>query len=287
MNMPAKTCGSMGIRPLVLLILFTAGCDPSFDPLQENDRYFFSIYGYLDASADTQWVRVAPVRDSLNVIPEEVDATVTLEHLDSGDTVVMNDSLFDFFHGVRAHNFWTTMDIQPEGTYRLRVERSDGVSSEVTVTLPADFPAPRVQISDRRIDDPDVVLIEGVAQLADVQTMYYMQSGTVVSLPHLQDTVRTSPTAYQVFIDPDEDRQHIDEFFGGAELVIDAQIFVAAAGPGWPPFASIDEKVIALPQGISNVENGVGYLGGVLSKAVPYKICFDGSGNLIDCPVEE
>jgi len=293
MNVPAKTCGSIGIRPLVLLILFTAGCDPSFDPLQENDRYFFSIYGCLDASADTQWVRIAPVRDSLDAIPEEVDATVTLEHLDSGHTVVMNDSLFEFFYDVHYFNFWTTMDLQPGETYRLRVEASDGVSSEVMVTLPADFPAPLLRIAYKAIEGRDVVYIEGAERLADVQVRYHYRTAAgrapMYPVPHIQDTVRTPPLTYEVLIDPKFEKDYRERYFpagiGGSFLY--REVFVAAAGPDWHPFATIDEKIIALPEGISNVENGVGYVAGIVSKTIPYVSCWDELGNFIGCPAEE
>ena len=278
---------------LLPVVLFGIGCDPSFDPLQENDRYFFSIYGYLDASADTQWVRIAPVRDSLNAIPEEIDATVTLEHLTSGEIAVMNDSLFEFFHGVRAHNFWTTMDLQPGETYRLGVEASDGRSSHATVTLPSDFPAPLLRIAYKAIEGRDVVYIEGAERLADVQVRYHYRPAAgrapMYPVPHIQDTVRTSPSTYEVLVDPKFEEDYRERYFpagiGGSFLY--KEVFVAAAGPDWHPFATIDEKIIALPEGISNVENGVGYVAGIVSKTIPYVSCWDELGNFIGCPAEE
>ncbi|TVQ04901.1 MAG: hypothetical protein EA359_04900 [Balneolaceae bacterium] len=42
---------------LFTFTLFIA-CDEPFQPLLENNSAPFSIYGYLDATADTQWVRV-------------------------------------------------------------------------------------------------------------------------------------------------------------------------------------------------------------------------------------
>ncbi len=43
-------------------MLVLSGCNRSFEPFKENNTYYFSIYGYLDVSADTQWVRVSPAR---------------------------------------------------------------------------------------------------------------------------------------------------------------------------------------------------------------------------------
>jgi hypothetical protein len=125
----------------ILALLALSSCDSSFEPIQENDRYIYSIYGYLDAAADTQWVRVMPVHEKLFAGPEPIDATVTLENLESGESQVMNDSLFQYAANTYAWNFWTPMELEPTGTYRLTAERSDGVTSHVTVTLPESFPA--------------------------------------------------------------------------------------------------------------------------------------------------
>lgn len=70
------------------------GCNQTFEPLQENDKYYFSIYGYLDAATDTQWVRVGPAREGINQQPDPTGIKVTLEHIQSGETVIMKDSLF-------------------------------------------------------------------------------------------------------------------------------------------------------------------------------------------------
>lgn len=67
--------------------LFLTSCDPTFEPLGENDRYHFSIYGYLDASADTQWVRVGTAREAIDDVPDPSGITVTLENIQSGETV--------------------------------------------------------------------------------------------------------------------------------------------------------------------------------------------------------
>ncbi|MDZ7694856.1 MAG: hypothetical protein U5K69_27685 [Balneolaceae bacterium] len=127
---------------LLSSVLLFSGCDSPFEPHQENNRYHFSMFGYLDASADTQWVRIMPVRDSLLYNPGEIDATVTLEELETGKTVTLNDSLFHFSNNRYAHNFWTTESLEPSGTYRLKAERSDGAASHATITLPADFSTP-------------------------------------------------------------------------------------------------------------------------------------------------
>ena len=47
-------------RALPLIALVLAACEVPLDPIAESDLSF-ALSGYLDASADTQWVRVERV----------------------------------------------------------------------------------------------------------------------------------------------------------------------------------------------------------------------------------
>jgi hypothetical protein len=83
------------------------------EPFAENAVGPFAIFGYLDLRADTQWVRLMPIRRNLIPTPDPIDAIVTLEHLGTGRVVMLRDSLFAFTDGKSggvgyAHNFWTT-----------------------------------------------------------------------------------------------------------------------------------------------------------------------------------
>ncbi|MEX0647886.1 MAG: hypothetical protein WEA56_10400 [Balneolaceae bacterium] len=289
--MANQTGGLTVISILLLSWLITTGCNETFEPWQENDQYYFSIYGYLDASADTQWVRVMPVREDLLLEPGPIDASVTLTHMESGNTVAMNDSLYEFAHNTYAYNFWATTNLQPGQTYRITAERRDGKSSHAEVVLPPDFPTPTVF---RRPQSPgggpplDIITIEGVERFADIRTIHYIHfanSGQSYRIPfiHIQDTLRRASGELTIEINPREDTGKLGAFLGGAPWsVFHQQIFIASAGPGFHYFPSIDEKMVALPEGISNVVNGVGYLAGLVSKTIPYESCFE---NGIDIPV--
>ncbi len=263
---------------IVTFVGFTS-CEQAFSPVNENSPYIYAIQGYLDASADTQWVRVMPIRNSID-LEQNPPATVTLEHPESGNTAVMNDSLFDYIY-THARNFWSTMDIEPGQTYTVTAERSDGASSSVTVTLPEDFPTPIVKTGSGSFD---FVHINGVEKLADVHTRYHTSSGEIVSIPHIQDTVSRPSADFVVAINSAEDIKALSEH--NVESYTRKQIFVAAGGPGWPPMGSIDENLISMPEGVSNVDNGAGYLAGIVSKTLPYKSCFDDNGEYTPCPLE-
>jgi hypothetical protein len=262
---------------LFTLIALTA-CEESFSPMQHNDQYPFSIHGYLDASQDTNWVRITAVRDSLFLEePAPLDAVVTLEHIESGESAVMNDSLFRYEGGYYAHNYWTDMKLEPEQSYKLTVQRSDGAESRAAATLPPDFPLP--QIRPGRFNR-DTLVVHGVQHLADVRVLYdvdfhYSEISTsddvlnTYNFSHLADTLRGFHYHQRrIMIDVSF---HLNAFFMGPipYTINKNKITVFAAGPEWIRFSGLDENLISLPEGASNIEGGSGYLIGVISKTIP------------------
>lgn len=297
---PGKKAQPVFILFVLVLLpwLFTAGCDDVFDPLQENDTYYYSIYGYLDASADTQWVRVMPVREDLLAESKPIDATVTLQDVESGETVVMNDSLLSYDHEQYAWNFWTTMKLNPEHTYKLTAERSDGRSSHARIKLPPDFPTPLLRIQRDRSGvaiNATVFIDKPIENLADVQTLYRTPDDPeFYTIPHLVDSIRTGSGGVQVLMDLDVDYVQLNANYTlppgvGRSNYIDTPqleklIFIASAGPGYHYFPDIDEKIVALPDGVSNIENGVGFLAGFVTKTIPYQSCQrEGTTDLVPC----
>lgn len=280
-----------------LLWLVTTGCDDVFKPNAENDKYYYSINGYLDASADTQWVRIMPIRESLGLQkPEPMDATVTLEHLETGETAEMNDSLFSYAHGTYAWNYWTTMNLVPEQTYRITVRRPDGNSSHATASLPPDFPAPVVRLltnADGKVYRTNV-RIAGVERLVDAQAIYHLRffntgEEDIVTFSHLKDAGRG--IYLEVSFDPSGDESTVDDLIassgpGRIGEVTHKQFFLASAGPDYPDFVSLNELRVSHLIGRTNVVNGTGYLAGILSKTVPYKSCTSVGMRFVPCEPE-
>jgi hypothetical protein len=275
---------SIYILCLVLITNLVISCDQTFEPFQDNDRYSFSIFGYLDASADTQWVRIMPVRDSYFLSSETLDVTVTLEHVGSGgEIVVMNDSLFYYGQGAYAWNFWTTMNVEPEQTYLLKAEDPDGNISSVHVSLPEDFPDPYIEVDLE--DQEEILVVTGVQNLADVHSnheLYHHFSDltTVFSFNHHQDSLSltTQQGVHTVLLNPSEAREYLETYIEQNPYTLQQrEVFVASAGPEWHFFPDLSEEIISLPDGISNVENGVGYVVGIVSKRIPWEmLCFTG-----------
>jgi hypothetical protein len=66
------------------------------------------------------------------------------------------------------------------------------------------------------------------------------------------------------------------------------QILIASAGPEWDEeIDTMDKLVYALPEGLSNVEDGLGYMVGVVSKLIPFENCTDDMNSPVACPEEE
>ncbi len=286
----------------IFSLLFATSCKDTFEPFQENDRYNFSIYGFLDANVDTQWVRVSPVREQFNQSDRLPDMNVVLKNLDTGEQTQMTNSLVEFRQGFYAANAWSDMDVQENHTYRLVAERPDGGTSQATVTIPPAFPTPRVFVDRIPDQEPEyfIWIDEGVERLADVQSRWYVRIQTPFwyddqlfkfSLKSRAEQISTDSYIVQIF--PDEEIQAIIDqslVLQGPDselIILHHQIFVASGGPDWDVnITNVEDLVYNLPDGFSNIEDGLGYMAGVFSRLIPFRECFDGP-RLIACPEEK
>jgi hypothetical protein len=244
--------------------MLLAACETSVDPFQESGNYF-SLGGIVDASADTQFVRISPLRRSA-VPPTEIDAQVTSIDVLTGQEDVWQDSLFTLFPSGHAHNFWTTFDFEPGKIYRLTAQSPEGRESRARFALPDAFPAPVVQ---QTITDPiPTIIVYDVERLADLRILYCGRSeaGVIhrVDGPLIQEVSRFSG-GYTVRVDPISLARRL-----GVGDILWMRIYAAAAGPDWPDFEDIDDETLAHPHTITNVENGVGFIGGVTSMLVDW-----------------
>lgn len=288
---------------VILLMVLLSSCDDTFEPMAENDSYFFTMYGYLDATADTQWVRVMPIREGIDQLPSLENVTVEIEHMESGIREKMSDSLFNFGFGAEAWNYWSTMDIEPEQSYRIIAEDADGNISTVQVTIPEDFPTP--VITTTLDDDPMEQIffsasVEGIQNLADISVYYFVSEiyspiQHVFRYPHRDSAINTGEGSYAITIQHFQDiidfSRYIHPNFQRARQLFNIthrQLFFASAGDDWVDFSVFDELNIMLPVGVTNnVENGFGYVTGVVSKTIPLKNCYNQNGDFEPCPTEQ
>ncbi len=250
-----------------------AGCDESFNTFKDNDRYIFSISGYLDTSLDEQWLRVINLQEEIDPNGGGMNGTVTLEHLETGESYSFRDSLFRFSETTFAYNYRTEAQVQPSSTYLLTATRSDGARSRVVVDIPDVFTAPTFVPADRPWQ-PDMLLIQEVENLADIQIRFRITHKVAeYSQPYHHSLIggafRMGDNSHGVYID----RETIaTATIGMSEIEItECELFVASAGTDWVDFSEMDPELLMLPDGISNVENGTGYVIGVSSRTIPYE----------------
>lgn len=236
-----------------------------FDPIIDSGA-LYSLSGYLDANADTQWVRVEPVEDVTLPPPDgPLDVTVTLEG--AGLEAVLTQRVDRLVTG-SAHRFWTTADLETGQTYRLFVRRRDGTATSTDVAIPS-LEGVDLEVEPGPNNCPVFVSVEGAARVADVQAHYTVTStaGRVeqYTFSHLLGLERDGETyRADVFSGDDTNRIMLDSGAG-----LEAEIVVAVASGAWPEAAGLTlEQAIGFN---GDVENGVGFVGGVVTQRVPFR----------------
>jgi hypothetical protein len=260
-----------------------AGCDSTFEPLEES-KWVYSIAGHLDPGADTQWVRVNSLRPVVGTNPTPIDAVVTLEEIETGRTVVLNPILSTYRPILQggdtqyAFNFWTAETIRPGFSYRLTATRSDGAASSAVASIPSDdFTMTYARwVGDSR-SFLDQVRVEGIPDLAMVLLSYELAPDCNYPTGFFSD--------YQRLIkDPESgDEPHVVQLDWSSRpsfleepppcAFVNERIVVVASGDRWPFVASSTLRDLMHPNMVGNVENGTGYLAGLLLRSYPREMC--------------
>lgn len=250
--------GALATAAVVIL----AGCNTTLEPFDDETGQF-SIYGALTLSKEQHFIRVKDLNEPVVQGSTRVlDATVTLENLETGTKETLADSIVTF-DGIATHNFRSEQEIQPKATYRLTVERPDERASQATATMP-----PRTKVEVEPIKTDTVSCTQGIrfnfrnvsdARLLTMTIAVYWEkrwrwveinaSSQFGILPwriveevvpqHILDTLPDS-SYYCTLLDDNKLRMPYTHF-----------------GPDWPA-----DSVLADPTE-STVENGLGVFGGI------------------------
>ncbi|HEX7071506.1 MAG TPA: hypothetical protein VF190_11900 [Rhodothermales bacterium] len=270
-----------------LVLLATTGCEETVDPIIGTDLPF-TIWGFMNAGADTQRVRVYPITGELQPDGSAgIDARVYSIDLDTGERREWTYKQVRFDSLTVGHVFWSPFRAVHGRRYRLEVIRSDGATSstEVVVPPPVSF---RVEIVEGRTEIP--VEIDGnVPNLIGFHVTYHAQSippanvwggGPIpppvdhsITLPY-DHLLRAVPGGWEVTIDMQDDYETLRALYRLACLVTDEggsapdlwlnrmEITAVAVDSSWsPPGGVFDPDVLAIPGTFSNVENGYGFFG--------------------------
>lgn len=280
----------------MVLILGFYGCESPFVPLQENNRFHYSMYGFLDTSMNTQWIRVMPVRESLALSEVPIDAKVTLIKNSTGEESELMDSLFVFYSSpddpFYVRNFHTDFPIEFDEEYTVIAERSDGEKSIVKTYVPPIFDPPVFGYNENtfsgvlegQVDNRLVVLdVEYFCTIVDKFGNGSKRRVKVSQIEREKVFIQENGK-YRVNIG---DRRFIaDQFLvsQGDVFVDSANIFIGVGGDDWPYIEGLSNEEAALPESANNVENGTGLVLGVASLTMPFKSCKDANNELIPCP---
>jgi hypothetical protein len=251
----------------VCAILILTGCDNSFEPLMENDRYAFSMYGALDVHADTQWVRVMPIGDKLiptDSVPSATEVRIINEN--TGEQFMLTDSLFRFGGEAYVLNYFTDVPIFPEETYRVTATAEDGRQSYSILRTPSELAVPDVDFNESL----ERLIITGSNSnpIVSVDIRYRVQTVTFggctpeaeLVISNLKDVLTLPNGEYR--INANNGSQLSQYRINSRDLVI------VTGSEDWPDLQELNEEEMALPDVVSNVENGTGYIAGIARRYV-------------------
>ena len=243
-----------------------AACEVPFDPRAPTDDVV-ALSGYLDASADTQWVRVELFDAVTGTSPLPLPITATLVG-EGGAEAVLEQRVRPTVAGP-AHLFWTTADVEPGRTYRLDVATEAG-TAVATVATP-DTAAYAVTVDSDQQSCPAVVTVAGDVDVADVQAVFrVVRRGQVsdIRVSHAARVVRAA-----------DGTQRVSLYFGddarvtpGDGEIVSAQVRVSVSSD-WPvePGDTIENVLVEPTLGAEGeIDGGVGFVGGVVSEWAPY-----------------
>ncbi len=271
------------------MLLLSAACDQTFEPLASSDAVHLSIFGILNASADTQWIRVMPIRPIKQTSPDSFGMTVTLENVGTGRTVELRDSLFAFSDyggpGVGSgtgfvHNFWTTEPIEPGATYRFSARRDTGQAAEAVVKIPEDYQV-EMWIAQPPLRNADSLRITGLKYLPFLaQAAHFVDNcGSGVDTTWFK-VKPASDGAYMIHIGKAEVARRIGPVCG-IPVVDTWDLWLVGSDSIWPSSSAYSAQGLGRSELASNITNAVGFVGGVLTKTIPYEDCTLYSGGVV------
>lgn len=266
-----------------LLVVMLVGCEETVNPIVGEERPF-TIWGFMDASADTQKVRVFTIEERLGLDRAgPIDARVTSWDLDTGERREWNHREVVYDDGAVGHVFWSAFRAQHEHSYRLEIERSDGNTTSAEVTVPTAGVTVEIDTESNRSVIPAKV-IGTPPRLIKLEVEYDAVTVTPAN-PWPPGSARPASIRYPVSIPYDT---RAEKFRDGWEMEIDMPLdftivqeefatnclpkdlislrrmdfrFLVANEDWDPPGGEFDPDVLAEPGVFSNVENGFGFFG--------------------------
>lgn len=255
---------------LLFMLLAITGCEDEVDPTIGLDVPF-SMFGYLDPTADQQAIRVVEIATEIGSDPDAIDATVTSTDVGTGETIAWRDSLVTFSDGSRGHVFVADFTPRPGTAIEVEARKSDGTASRVTVTIPSltqptvgvpSFVDGGIGYSVELAGAPRV--LEGTFEIVVGGYPGDLPGATRrIEIPVRAQPREVTPGVWSVDIPFVSATRATLESLGVLEaglglVALEYSIFVA--GDAWD-LPSGDPDVLVEPGVFSNVEGGLGFVG--------------------------
>ncbi len=259
------------------------GCEETVEPFTNTDRYF-TIYGFLDPSVDVQYLRVTPIRQLVDPPPPgPIDAEVMITELETGRTIAWEDSLITFEDGTSGHVFLGRFRPLHSYTYRIEVQRSDGIITSAETQVPPFIQADVSTPSTSTLGNG----IVRVRQQVDwngidftpfrIQVWYRfggIQPGSAfrdVPVTYSDESLgRFDENRWTITVDLTEDQNFLREELGfpGNQafplILYGIGMQVTVPDAQWrPPNDVFDPEILIQPGTLSNVDKGFGFFGSV------------------------
>ncbi len=283
MHIPTRSALCLPLAALLLALL--AGCDDAIET-PESLRGTYTLYGALDPTADTQAIRVVPVRDTIG-LDEDVVLPISVVSIDlaTGAETPWRDSLVTFPRGQRGHVYSAATRPGFGTRQRVVVRRDEGGEVSALVAVP-----PRVEPL-RRLVSPTgnlqyAFLMPDAPQLNRVTVEYRLAtstgSGTTV-LRTVDGSIGPVEFGWEIVLDLAVADELVQ--LAGTQQLPSAQARDLAlqlitirgeiASEDWrPPGGVFDPDVLADPEALTNVRGGFGFVGA----AYPFEIQIVPSG---------
>lgn len=254
-------------RPARLLALLAlVACEAPLDPIAPSDLAF-SMSGYLDASADTHYVRVEPFGETRDIPPGPIDAEVVLV-LPGGDVAPMTQEVRAFETGP-AHLFWTTADVEPGQTYEVVARAASGDEARATVAVP-DVVDLQISLTDGITSCPTAVFVGGAEFVVDIQSSYRLPGDDrEYSFTKAESFAPSGPGVVRAAIFYGEDAAEMETSLLPHPSVV-SEVFVAVGTDDWIAPADLTLEEALARSGLGRIEGGVGFVGGVVTYRIPF-----------------
>jgi hypothetical protein len=255
-----------------VVVIFTfSNCNNTFDPLQNDHPYAFSMYGYLDVHADTQYVRVMPILETLlPVSTQDYDFTVQLRRVSTGHTQELDYNLVQFGSNIFVRNYFSSDRLVPKEIYELISIDSAGVKSMASITLPDSLPPPEFDYNStseigvfRGTHSPSdrLVYIEMYYKLAvynmggcEVKEVMFNHTGSELWRDGM----------YNIRVSHSLDLRRL----ASNHLVLHRRFRIVTAASSYPENTNLTPEELTLPHLNSNVSNGTGFIAGISSVVI-------------------